>query len=62
MAVNESTLDLIAEMPSSYAAMSPYEFFAELYALYYDLDDPKRISIPTSVVNWIRETIGEPSA
>src|SRR5262245_51280857 len=43
MAVATETLDkFVARMPDAYAAMSPYEFFAELYALYYDHDDPQR--------------------
>lgn len=59
--VKESTLDLIANMPSPYAAMSHFEFFAELYALYYDLDDPKRSIIPADAAKWLDENIGIPS-
>jgi CpXC protein len=58
--VDISTLDMVAKMPSSYASMSHYEFFAELYALYYDLDDPKRTVIPSDVAKWIDANIGSP--
>ena len=60
MVVNESALDLIQDMPSSYAAMSHFEFFAELYALFYDLDDPQRPIIPNDVVDWLSQNIGTP--
>lgn len=62
MAVGTKTLALVARMPSNYAAMSPFEFFAELYALYYDLDDPKRGIIPAAVVTWLGQNIGVPDA
>ena len=59
MTVNTATLDLInTGMPSKYAAMSPFEFFAELYALYYDLDDPKRPNIPADAMAWLDANIG----
>lgn len=60
MVVDEATLDLVKQMPDSYAAMSHYEFFAELYALYFDLDDPKRPAIPADVRQWIDTNIGQP--
>lgn len=56
--VDAATITLIKKMPSRYAAMSPFEFFAELYALYYDLDDPKRPVIPKRVTKWLDENIG----
>lgn len=56
--VDESALDLVAKMPSNYAAMSHYEFFAELYALYFDLNDPLRGSIPQEVADWLANNIG----
>jgi hypothetical protein len=59
MAVDTDTLDLIAKMPDSYAAMSHFEFFAEIYALYYDIDDPKRKAIPTFVATWLDENVGK---
>lgn len=62
MAVNEAALALVSNMPSSYAAMSPFEFFAELYALYYDLDDPLRGNIPARVSAWLQANIGDPDA
>lgn len=60
MAVDIATLDLVAKMPDDYAAMSHFEFFAELYALHYDLDDPKRSAIPADVSKWIDQNIGAP--
>lgn len=56
--VDEATLELIARMPSSYAAMSHFEFFAELYALFYDLDDPLRRNIPADVTSWLQNNVG----
>jgi hypothetical protein len=63
MTVSVPTLTLInTGMPSSYAAMSPFEFFAELYALYYDLDDRRRPNIPASAMTWLDENIGSVAA
>lgn len=59
--VKESALDLVLKMPSRYAAMSHFEFFAELYSLYYDLDDPQRKVIPKSVTTWLDHNIGVPT-
>ncbi|HYQ42443.1 MAG TPA: CpXC domain-containing protein [Polyangiaceae bacterium] len=56
--VDESTLELIARMPDNYAAMSHFEFFAELYALFYDTDDPQRGAIPPEVQTWLATTFG----
>jgi len=58
--VNENALELIAKMPSNYASMSPLEFFAELYALYFDLDDKRRSEIPAEVLDWLETKIGKP--
>ena len=58
MAVNEETLKLIRRMPSDYAAMSHFEFFAELYSLYYDHDDPKRKVITPAISRWLDSNIG----
>ncbi|MGA9772208.1 MAG: CpXC domain-containing protein [Blastocatellia bacterium] len=58
MAVDAATLDLVANMPDEYASMSHYEFFAELYALNYDLDDPQRAVIPDDVSQWLANNIG----
>ncbi len=58
MCVNETTLDFVNKrMPDVYAAQSPAEFFAELYALYYDADDPKRAGIPADVRKWMAANI-----
>jgi hypothetical protein len=59
MVVKAAVLDdLVAKMPSSYAAMPQFEFFAELYSLYYDKDDPQRKVIPADVAKWLDENIG----
>jgi hypothetical protein len=60
LVVDAATLDLVAHMPDAYASMSHYEFFAELYALYYDLDDPMRPAIPIDVAQWLDANIGAP--
>ena len=63
MCVSEATLELInSRLPDPYAAMSPGEFFAELYALYYDRDDPQRKNIPADVMAWIDKQLGQPVA
>ena len=46
-------------MPDNYAAMSDYEFFAEMYAVYYDYDEPKRTVTPSKVAKWLDENIGK---
>ncbi len=59
MCVSTTTLDFIAEkMPDAYAAMSPGEFFAEVYAVVYDLDDPKRKKMPADVMKFFDEKLG----
>lgn len=58
MSVDTATLALVGNMPSSYAAMSPFEFFAETYALFYDLDDPQRSNVPADVQTWLTTNIG----
>jgi hypothetical protein len=63
LVVDEATLDFIGErLPDAYAAMSPAEFFAEVYALYYDRDDPKRKKLPADVTKWMDENLGHLSA
>lgn len=57
LVIDDAALDLVARMPSPYAAMSHYEFFAELYALYFDDDDPSRDNIPADVMAWFAEHI-----
>ncbi len=59
VAVSEETLDLVSRMPDPYAAMSHYEFFAELYALHYDVEDD-RSAIPDDVAQWLDAIIGAP--
>ncbi|MEH1792458.1 RICIN domain-containing protein [Nostoc sp.] len=56
--VSESTFDLVEQMPSSYALRSPFEFFAELYALFYNLADSRWGNIPQSLCDWLWENIG----
>lgn len=59
LCVNEATLDFITgRMPDAYAAMSPAEFFAELYALYHDIGDPQRKNIPADVASWLKSNLG----
>ncbi len=59
MCVKAQTLEFINQhMPDPYAAMSPAEFFAEMYALYYDLDDPQRSHIPADVKAWMDAKLG----
>lgn len=58
--VNESALDLVEQMPSSYAAMSPFEFFAELYAVFYNLNNPDWGNIPQNLRDWLWDNIGSP--
>jgi len=61
MVVDTATLDLInTGSPSKYAAMSPLEFFAEVYALYYDLDDPRRANLAADAVQWLDQAFGTP--
>jgi hypothetical protein len=61
MVVSVSTLDdFVTRMPDKYAAMSHWEFFAEMYALYYDQDDPQRriISDDDAVSRWLDQHVG----
>jgi hypothetical protein len=58
--VNTATLDIIKNIRADYAAMSPVEFFAELYALYYDGDDALRTALPAEVTDWLKTNIGAP--
>lgn len=61
MVVDTAALDMVnGFMPSTYAAMSYFEFFAELYALYFSPDDPRRQSIPDDVVAWFNANVGTP--
>ena len=59
MVVDVSALAIVSKLPDAYAAMSHFEFFAELYALYYDVDDPKRKLIPAEVGKWLDANIGK---
>lgn len=63
MVVHASTIELVVTaMPSLYALMSPQEFFAEIYALYYDLDDPLRARLPVSVIEGLDQLMSGPRA
>ncbi|MBL8671792.1 MAG: hypothetical protein JNK11_14135, partial [Alphaproteobacteria bacterium] len=54
MAVDERTLDMIDDcLPSRYAAMSPAEFFAEVYAAYFDPHPDGRARLPADVRDWM---------
>lgn len=61
MVLSEAAVQLVADMPDSYAAMSPFEFFAELYGLHFDGDDPQRQAIPEDAREWF-EGLGAPTA
>lgn len=58
MCVNKSTISTVLQMPSRYAAMSPPEFFAELYALWYDPEDPQKNAVPQSARTWFAANVG----
>jgi hypothetical protein len=63
MVVNLAVLDFINnKMPWDYAAMSPSEFFAELYALYYRLDAADRPNIDQAIRAWFDTNVGAPRA
>jgi hypothetical protein len=59
MVIDVAALDIVAKMPDNYAAMSYWEFFAEIYALYYDVDDPKRKVISADIGKWLDTNIGK---
>jgi hypothetical protein len=52
MAVPVETLDYVAKMPRTYAAMSPEEFFADTYAVFFDPDRDGRSIFPREVATW----------
>lgn len=59
MMVSSSTLDFItAHLPDKYAAMSPWEFFAELYAARFDSNAPDGQALPQDIIDWLDENIG----
>lgn len=59
MVVKTDTLKFIRESRlDEYSAQSPAEFFAELYALYYDTDDRRRQKIPRDVTAWMEKNLG----
>ncbi len=59
--VKESTLNLLEDdILIPYAAMSPGEFFAELYQVFYNLKDLKWGKIPRPVRDWLWDNIGPP--
>ena len=58
MVVDTTALNLVAKMPDNYAAMPHYEFFAEMYALYYDYDNLKRKVDPGALAKLMDEYIG----
>lgn len=62
--VDAAALDLIERMPDGYAAMSHFEFFAELYAMHRDPANPRRRGLPRDVARWLSRELGpaEPGA
>lgn len=59
MAIDDTAVSLIVEhMPNRYASMSPYEFFAEIFAWYYDGQSPRRDKIPAAISAWLVANIG----
>lgn len=60
MIVKEDTINVLAIMPDQYAAMSPPEFFAELYAVFYDVEDDDYKKLPKDVKQWLETNIGRP--
>lgn len=57
MVVDVQAISALQSMPDAYAAMSPSEFFAELYAVYYDLDADISF-LPETVHHWFESEIG----
>ena len=57
MVVSTDTIDFIRSMPSSYAAMSHFEFFAELYAHYFDPYGPAGERVPQRVSAWFEANV-----
>lgn len=61
MSVSEPTLELINKrLPDPYAAMSPAEFFAEIYALHYDNEVSAKKAVPADAAKWIDKHLGAP--
>ncbi len=59
MVVSVDTLGLVAKMDRSYASMSPSEFFAEMYAKYYDGKRETRRIFPPEIQEWFRIYVEE---
>lgn len=62
LVVDEKALDLAEKMPDPYACMSHFEYFAEVYALYYGANHPLRKKLPKDVVEWLEKHLGLPEA
>ncbi len=60
MVVDAAALDIVAQMPSRYAAMSHYEFFAELYAICFDSGSPYLGVVPDGVREWMDTLVQAP--
>lgn len=58
LVVDEEALDLVEKMPDPYATMSHFEYFAEIYAVYYDRDHPMRKNLPKDVTAWLEKNLG----
>ena len=59
MVIDSAALVLVNDvMPSTYAAMSRFEFFAELYALHYDVGNPANRQVATNIRTWLNTNLG----
>ena len=60
MVVDDKQLKtLMAFLPSSYATMSPAEFFAEVYAYFYDPKYPTGSPVPKDIKSWFEKNLGK---
>ncbi|MBU2878718.1 MULTISPECIES: hypothetical protein [Aliiglaciecola] len=55
--MDQSAIQTLANVPDAYAVMSPAEYLAELYAVYYYLDADISF-LPEPIRAWFEENIG----
>jgi hypothetical protein len=58
MSVSDAAVLQVPSMPSNYAAMSPNEYFAELFAWIFDEQALHRENISDGVLQWFQANIG----